>query len=204
MKNIPAFAALLALAVPVAAGEGGTMTEKTEKATLAGGCFWCVQPPFDGLKGVLKTTVGYTGGRAKDPTYEEVSAGDSGHLEAAEVTFDPSQVSFERILEVFWRSIDPTDPGGQFFDRGEQYKTAVFYHSETQKRVAEESKRKLASSGVFDKPIAVDIRPASVFYPAEEHHQKYYCKRPAHYNAYKKGSGREDFIKKMWKGDGEK
>jgi peptide methionine sulfoxide reductase msrA/msrB len=199
MKKTAIFAAALAAAAPALAGKGAAMEPKTEKATLAGGCFWCVQPPFDELKGVLKTVVGYTGGKTEDPTYEEVSGGDTGHLEAAEVTFDPAQVSYEQILEVFWRSIDPTDPGGQFYDRGDQYRTAVFYHSEAQKKAAEESRRRLEASGRFDKPIAVEIRPASAFYPAEEYHQKYYCKRPAHYNSYKKGSGREDYLKKMWK-----
>lgn len=174
------------------------MEKKLQKATFAGGCFWCMQPPFDGLKGVLKTTVGYTGGRTKNPTYEEVCAGSTGHLEAIEVTFDPAEISYEKILDVYWRSIDPTDSGGQFFDRGEQYRTAIFYHDGAQKRAAEDSKRKLGSSAVFKKPIVVEILPAAPFYPAEEHHQKYYCKRAKPYEAYKEGSGRSSYLERMW------
>jgi peptide methionine sulfoxide reductase msrA/msrB len=199
MKNILLAAAMLLTAASVRAEER-KMEKKHETATLAGGCFWCMQPPFDGLKGVLKTTVGYTGGKSKNPTYEEVCRGDSGHLEAVEVVFDPALTTYSEILEAFWRSIDPTDPGGQFFDRGEQYATAVFYHDEEQRKAAEASKKALADSGRFGKPIAVRIRPAAPFYPAEEHHQKYYCKRPAHYDSYKKGSGREGFLERTWKG----
>lgn len=175
------------------------MEKGNETATLAGGCFWCMQPPFDHLPGVVKTTVGYTGGRTKNPTYEDICEGNTGHVEAVEVVFDPAKTSFTQVLEAYWRSIDPTDAGGQFFDRGEQYKTVVFVHDEAQRKAAEASKAALAASGLFKKPIAVEIRPAAVFYPAEEYHQKYYCKKPAHYEGYKKGSGREDFINKMWK-----
>lgn len=175
------------------------MEKGLEKATLAGGCFWCMQPPFDGLKGVVSTTVGYTGGRTPNPTYEDICAGNTGHVEAVEVVFDPAQTSYAQVLDAYWRSIDPTDGGGQFFDRGEQYKTVVFVHDEGQRKAAEASKAALAAAGTFQKPIAVEIRSAAVFYPAEEYHQKYYCKRPAQYNSYKKGSGREDYLKKMWK-----
>ena len=197
MKKTFWIAAALSLALSAVAGEK-TMEKKTETATLAGGCFWCMQPPFDKLKGVIKTTAGYTGGHTKNPSYEEVCGGDTGHLEAVEVVYDPAQISYEQVLDAFWRSIDPTDPGGQFADRGEQYKTAIFYHDDAQKRVAEASKKKLQASGVFNRPIAVELRPAAPFYPAEEHHQKYYCKRPAHYNAYKTGSGREGFLEGIW------
>jgi methionine-S-sulfoxide reductase len=193
MRNILAAGILLAAAAWTAAEE-----KKMETATLAGGCFWCMQPPFDKLKGVVKTTAGYTGGRTKNPTYEEVCGGGTGHLEAVEVVFDPTQVSYDQILDAFWRSIDPTDPGGQFGDRGEQYQTAIFYHDEAQKRAAEASKKRLEASGVFNKPVAVQLRPAAPFYPAEEHHQKYYCKRPAHYEAYKVGSGRAGFLHRAW------
>jgi methionine-S-sulfoxide reductase len=139
-----------------------------EKATFAGGCFWCMVKPFDRYEGVLKVLSGYTGGWKGNPTYEEVSSGKTGHLEAVEITFDPSKISYERLLEIFWRQIDPIDEGGQFVDRGEQYKTAIFYHSEEQKRLAEKSKKELEKSGRFKKAIATEIRPAGKFYPAED------------------------------------
>lgn len=194
------FSAVLVLfLVSTGMGKEAAMNGKTETAVLAGGCFWCMEPPFDGKPGVISTRAGYAGGKSPNPTYEEVCTGKSGHLEVVEVVFDPAKISYAEILESFWRSVDPTDPGGQFADRGEQYQTAIFVLNEEQRRVAEESKKKLASSGVFSRPIAVQIRPAAPFYPAEEYHQKYYCKRPAHYNAYKEGSGRADFLEKTWK-----
>ena len=169
-----------------------------KKATFAGGCFWCMQPSFDRLSGVISTTVGYTGGSVPNPTYEQVSSGRTGHLEAVEVVYDSSKVAYEELLRAFWLSIDPTDAGGQFADQGSQYKTAIYYHDEDQKLLAEASKKELASSGRFHKPIATAILPAQPFYPAEEYHQKYYQKNVLHYNAYKKGSGREDFLKRAW------
>ena len=168
------------------------------KAIFAGGCFWCMQPPFDATKGVVSTVVGYTGGKEKNPTYEQVSSGRTGHRESIEVTFDPAQVSYEQLIEVFWHNIDPTQADGQFADRGPQYRTAIFYHSEEQKRLAEEAKDKLEKSGRFKKPIATQILPASAFWPAEEYHQKYYLKNPADYNRYKVGSGRAGFIHSVW------
>lgn len=172
--------------------------ERFEKATFAGGCFWCIQPVFDKRKGVVSTSVGYTGGTKEDPTYEEVSAGRTGHAEAIEVVYDPTQVSYAELLEAFWQSIDPTDPRGQFADKGSQYRTAIFFHHEEQKRLALESKEKLAKSSKFEEPIVTDIVPASKFYKAEEYHQKYYLKNAGHYYLYKKGSGREDFLKTVW------
>lgn len=169
-----------------------------EKATFAGGCFWCLQPVFDKIPGVISTTVGYTGGRTKNPTYEEVSTGTTGHAEAIEVHYDPEKVSYSEVLDAFWRTIDPTDPRGQFADRGSQYRTAIFYHSDEQKRLALQSKEALSRSGKFSQPIATEITAASPFYPAEEYHQKYYLKQSGHYDAYKVGSGREGFLKKMW------
>ncbi len=198
MRTLRILTAAALLAVTAGAAEEMKMSGKQETATFAGGCFWCSQPPFDKLKGVVKTTVGYTGGRTKDPTYEQVCSGGTGHFEALEVVFDPAQVSYDKVLDVYWRSIDPTDPGGQFYDRGDQYRTAVFYHDEAQKKAAEASKKKLEASGLFKKPIAVLLLPAAPFYPAEEYHQKYYCKRPAHYEAYKMGSGREAFLERTW------
>ena len=147
--------------------------DKLEKATFAGGCFWCMQPPFDRLKGVVSTKVGYTGGKKKNPTYEEVCSGRTGHAEAIEITYDPSQVSYEELLNVFWTNIDPTDPGGQFYDRGSQYRTAIFYHNEEQKKLAEFYKKKLDESKAFDNPIVTEISPAATFYKAENYHQNY-------------------------------
>lgn len=173
--------------------------KKTEVATFAGGCFWCMIAPFAELPGVEKVVSGYTGGHKENPTYEEVASKTTGHHEAVQITFDPDKTSYEELLDTFWRQIDPTDPGGQFADRGEPYHTAIFYHSEEQKQKAESSKRALAASGRFDKPIATKILPAQTFYPAEEYHQDFYKKNPFHYEHYRRGSGRDDFIKKHWK-----
>jgi len=171
---------------------------RLRRSTLAGGCFWCMQPVYDKLPGVVSTLVGYSGGAKENPSYEEVSTGRTGHTEAIEVTYDPEKVSYSELLEAFWRSIDPTNPRGQFADIGSQYRTAIFYQSEDEKRLAEESKRKLAALGKFDKPIATEIVPAAPFYPAEEFHQKYYLKNSGHYELYKTGSGRAGFLKKTW------
>ena len=171
---------------------------KLEVATFAGGCFWCMQPPFDKTKGVVSTVVGYTGGKEKNPTYEQVSSSRTSHREAIQVKFDPAKVSYEQLLEIFWRSIDPTQANGQFADIGPQYRTAIFYHSEEQERLAGESKQKLAASGKFSKPIAVEILPAGPFYPAEEYHQKYYLKNPDDYHRYAVGSGRYPFLERTW------
>ncbi len=176
-------------------------TAKTETAIFAGGCFWCMQPPFDKTPGVLETTVGYTGGKEVNPTYREVSAGKTGHLEAIEVRYDTAKVSYERLLDVFWRQINPTQTNGQFSDIGHQYTTAIFYLNEAQRAAAEASKRRLAASGKFDRPIATKILPATRFWPAEKYHQKYYRKNAAHYNAYKVGSGRAAYIKRTWNND---
>jgi len=169
-----------------------------EKAILAGGCFWCTESVFKDIPGVIAAVSGYTGGEAHAPSYQQVSRGSTGHVEAVEVTFDPSVISFEEILNIFWRDIDPTDAGGQFVDRGSQYQTAIFYGNAEQKRIAKESKAKLASSGIFQKPIVTKILPAGKFYPAEEYHQKYSEKQPNHYKQYRAGSGRETFVKEKW------
>jgi methionine-S-sulfoxide reductase len=171
---------------------------KLKKATFAGGCFWCLQPPFDAKNGVVMTYVGYEGGHKDNPTYEEVSTGRTGHLEATEITYDPKKVSYEELLDIFWRQIDPTQADGQFADRGSQYVTAIFYHDEEQKKIAEKSKKNLTDSKLFDKPIATAILPATKFWPAEEYHQKYYLKKTMHYRMYKKGSGREGYIERTW------
>jgi len=178
--------------------------DKLEKATFAGGCFWCMEPFYERLKGVYQVTSGYTGGTKADPTYEEVSSGTTGHCEAIEILYDPTQVSYERLLKVFWYNIDPTAVNRQFVDVGSQYRTAIFYHNEEQKRLAEESKKKLAESGRFDKPIVTEITPASTFYPAEEYHQDYYRKSPWPYKSYRFNSGRDQFLDKVWGKDREK
>ena len=167
-------------------------------AVFAGGCFWCMQGPFEAEKGVIEVKAGYTGGSTKNPSYEEVSSGTTGHVEAVKVVFDPSVVSYERLLEIFWHQIDPTDAGGQFADRGTQYYTGIFYFDDEQKKAAEKSKKDIQASGMFDKPIVTAIRPATDFYEAEAYHQDYYKKNSFQYLLYKKGSGREEYLKETW------
>ena len=175
------------------------LQHKYELATFAGGCFWCMVKPFDEQPGIVSVISGYTGGHVENPTYEQVCSGTTGHVEAVQITFDPNVFPYERLLDLFWRQIDPTDPGGQFGDRGESYQTAIFYHNEEQKRLAEKSKQELAASGRFNQPIVTPILPAAPFYPAEEYHQHYYKKQPLRYKAYFTGSGRERFIREAWK-----
>jgi peptide methionine sulfoxide reductase msrA/msrB len=167
-------------------------------ATFAGGCFWCSEYTFEGVEGVVEVVSGYTGGDVENPTYEQVCSGQTGHYEAVQVYYDSEDVTFKELLDVYWRHINPTDPYGQFADRGSQYRTAIFYHNEEQKRIAEESKKELDESGKFDKPIVTEILPLTKFYPAEEYHQDYYKKQPERFNAYKKLSGREQFIQETW------
>ncbi|NWF55920.1 MAG: peptide-methionine (S)-S-oxide reductase MsrA [Syntrophaceae bacterium] len=172
--------------------------QKSKVATFAGGCFWCSEADFEKIPGVIKVISGYTGGKKENPTYEEVSAGTTGHVEAIQVTYDPEKVNYERLLEVFWRHIDPTDGKGQFVDRGTQYASAIFYHDEEQKRLAEKSKEELGRSGKFAKPIATPILKFTRFYEAEEYHQDYYKKNPLRYSYYRHGSGRDQFLDKVW------
>ena len=172
-----------------------------EKATFAGGCFWCMESPFEKLDGVAEVVAGYTGGHKENPTYEEVTTGRTGHFEAVQITFDPELISYSELLDVFWRQINPTDIRGQFADIGSQYKTAVFYHSEEQKRIAEQSKENLNQSGKFQREIVTEILPASEFYLAEEYHQDYYKKSPIRYQMYRSGSGREDYLNSVWGND---
>lgn len=174
------------------------MNDTIEKAIFAGGCFWCMVEPFDQRPGINNVISGYTGGHTDNPTYEEVCSNTTGHVEAVQITFDSSIVSFKDLVELFWQQIDPTDAGGQFHDRGESYQTAVFYHNAKQKEIAEESKAELIASKKFNKPIVVPILPAETFYEAEEAHQYYYKKNQMHYRAYKKGSGRAQFIQDNW------
>lgn len=168
------------------------------KATFAGGCFWCVEADFEKLDGVVRAVSGYTGGQVENPTYAEVSAGRTGHLEAVQVTYDPHKISYKDLLDFFWKHIDPTDAGGQFVDRGAQYRSAIFYHDDEQRRMAEESRLELEKSGRFTKPIVTEIIRFSRFYPAEEYHQEYSRKNPIRYTYYRFHSGRDQFLKKVW------
>lgn len=172
---------------------------ETKLATFAGGCFWCMEKPFEKLEGVSAVISGYTGGHIKNPTYRQVSGGQSGHLEVVQVHYDPAKVSFEKLVDTFWRQIDPTDAGGSFVDRGEQYGSAIFYHDDEQKTIAEQSVANLQKMSVFDEPIATKIRKLGVFYDAEEYHQDYYKKNPLRYGYYRSRSGRDQYIKKAWK-----
>lgn len=169
-----------------------------EPATFAGGCFWCMVSPFVKLQGVIKVVSGYTGGHTENPTYEEVCSHETGHLEAVQVTYDPEVLPYEKLLDTYWRQVDPTDPGGQFYDRGESYRTAIFYHNPEQREKAEASLTALSEEGRFNKPIVTKILPAGTFYPAEECHQDYYRKNPVHYRQYRQASGRGAFCEMHW------
>jgi peptide-methionine (S)-S-oxide reductase len=175
-----------------AAGPGSAV------AIFAGGCFWCMQPAFDAQSGVVSTTVGYTGGHVANPSYEQVSAGGTGHVEAVRVVYRPAEVSYEHLLDVFWHNVDPLDAGGQFCDRGPQYRSIVFAVDAEQRRLAEASKRALESSGRFERPIVTEIRDAGPFYPAEEYHQEYYRKNPLRYRYYRHGCGRDARLEALW------
>lgn len=168
----------------------------TAKATFAGGCFWCMEPPYDKLDGVLSTISGYAGGKKKNPTYEEVSAGTTGHTEVVQVTYDPKKITYEKLLDVFWRNVDPLTPNRQFCDVGSQYRTAIFYHDENQKRLAEESKKALSKR--FKEPIVTEIVRATEFYPAEDYHQDYYTKNPLRYKLYRYNCGRDQRLEELW------
>jgi len=169
-----------------------------EQATFAGGCFWCMVKPFDQWDGVQSVISGYTGGHIENPEYEQVKTGTTGHYEAVQITYDKRFLSFDTILSIFWQQIDPTDPDGQFHDRGPQYRTAVFYHNEEQKQAAEAAKQQLDQSGRFNKPVVTEILPAVTFYPAETYHQDYYKKNQEHYQADRNKSGRDPFLTQHW------
>jgi peptide methionine sulfoxide reductase msrA/msrB len=185
---------LVLLALPFARKAG----KQLEKATFAGGCFWCMAAPFKNMAGVTTVISGYSGGKTINPSYEEVCSGDTGHLEVVQVGYDPQQVSYEQILDVFWRQVDPTDKGGQFVDRGSQYATAIFYHTEKQRLLAQASLDALDKSGRYSKKIVTPVLPAQPFYPAEEYHQDYYKTNPAHYKTYRYRSGRDQFLVPVW------
>ncbi|MCI0694475.1 peptide-methionine (S)-S-oxide reductase MsrA [candidate division KSB1 bacterium] len=172
--------------------------ENLATATFAGGCFWCMEPPFDELMGVVSTISGYIGGHKLNPTYEEVSAGGTGHAEAVQVVYDSTQISYAQLLQVFWRNIDPLAVNRQFCDGGSQYRSAIFYHNDEQRRLAEASKQKVEQIKKFDRPIATEIVAATAFYPAEEYHQDFYKKNPLRYKTYRAGCGRDRRLKELW------
>ncbi|QTD42028.1 peptide-methionine (S)-S-oxide reductase MsrA [Sporosarcina sp. Te-1] len=172
--------------------------EKFEKAAFAGGCFWCMVKPFKEWDGIVDVVSGYMGGHVENPTYEDVKGGASGHLEVVEITFDPAVFPYEKLLDVYWQQIDPTDAGGQFHDRGHSYSTAIFYYTDKQRQLAEISKDALQQSGRFNKPIVTAIRPAKRFYRAEDYHQDYYRKEKAHYEEDRAKSGRDEFLANHW------
>jgi len=197
---------LLALAAAVAVASGNDRerkpmekaTGKMEKATFAGGCFWCMEAPFDTLPGVISVTVGYTGGTLKNPTYEQVSAGGTGHAESVQIEFDPSRIGYEKLLEVFWHNVDPTVKDRQFCDVGSQYRTAIFYHGEEQRKLAEASRAELMKNKPFQASVVTEITAAGPFYPAEEYHQHYYKKNPIRYTYYRASCGRDGRLKQLW------
>lgn len=192
------FFALLSLANASISRGDETTPATTQRAIFAGGCFWCMQPPYDNAKGIVKTVVGYTGGSVEDANYEKVSAHRTKHREAIEVTYDPAQISYDQVLDIFWRQINPTQADGQFHDIGLSYQGAIFYGNEEEEKAAEASKDKLAKSGKFSKPIVTEILPVQPFYAAEEYHQKYYLKNSVDFEAYHVGSGRVSFLEKIW------
>jgi len=173
-------------------------TASLAKATFAGGCFWCMQPAFDGLAGVVSTRVGYTGGQKQNPTYEEVSAGGTGHAESIEVTYDPRKTSYRNLLNVFWHNVDPTTRDQEFCDVGHQYRTAIFFHTPEQEKEARASQAEIEKTKPFKAPIVTEIVPASVFYPAEDYHQEYYRKNPVRYRYYRYGCGRDRRLRELW------
>ena len=173
-------------------------SDKTETATFAGGCFWCMEPPFDKLDGVISTTSGYTGGQVKNPSYQQVSSGGTGHTEAVQIVFNPAKVSFEKLLSVYWKNVDPTSADGQFCDRGTQYRPEIFYHGEKQQMAADKSLSALKMNKPFKDPVVVDITKASTFYPAEGYHQDYYLKNAIRYKFYRYSCGRDNRLQELW------
>jgi peptide-methionine (S)-S-oxide reductase len=198
VKRLALAVALVALASAPAGSDPAQEAPKTATAVFAGGCFWCMEPPFDALAGVLSTTSGYTGGHVKNPSYEQVSKGGTGHLEAVRIEYDPARISYPQLLDVFWRNVDPLDGGGQFCDRGRQYATAIFVSGAEQRELAEASKRELDQSKRFDRPIATEILDAGAFYPAEEYHQDYARRNPIRYRYYRNGCGRDARLAAVW------
>jgi peptide-methionine (S)-S-oxide reductase len=193
-------ASLVALLMwlPLASASAETTASGRAVATFAGGCFWCMEPPYDKLPGVISTTSGYIGGKTENPTYRDVVRGGTGHAEAVQVVYDPAKISYEKLLEVFWRNIDPHDAGGQFCDRGDSYRTGIFVHDAAQRKAAEASKAALAASGKLKRPIVTEIVDAARFYPAEDYHQDYYVKNPVRYKFYRQNCGRDARLRQIW------
>ncbi|QEM67112.1 peptide-methionine (S)-S-oxide reductase MsrA [Geobacter sp. FeAm09] len=183
---------------PLSGGTAAAAAGTLEKATFAGGCFWCMEHPFDELPGVISVTSGYTGGQTRNPTYEAVSAGGTGHAESVQIVYDPARIGYDRLLAVYWHNIDPTVKDRQFCDSGHQYRSAIFYHNEQQRRLAQQSKEALARSKPFREAIVTEITPAGAFYPAEEYHQHYYKKNPIRYKFYRTSCGRDKRLKELW------
>ena len=182
----------------LAAGTSGASAGEEARATFAGGCFWCMEPPFDETPGVESTTSGYAGGEKANPTYQEVASGATRHAEVVQVVYDPEKVTYRQLLEVFWKNVDPVDPGGQFCDRGRQYRTAIFYEGEDQRQAALASKQALEESGRFPWPIATEIEPLRAFYPAEDYHQDFYRRNIRRYWTYRTGCGRDSRLEQLW------
>jgi peptide-methionine (S)-S-oxide reductase len=194
-----ALALALALAPAAAPAQQGPPAEKRAVATFAGGCFWCMEPPYDKLPGVISTTSGYIGGTTVNPTYRQVVTGGTGHTEAVQVVYDPAKITYEKLLEVFWRNVDPFDAGGQFCDRGDSYRTGIFVHDQEQLRLAQESKKQVEAK--LKKPVVTEILLAPKFYPAEDYHQDYYLKNPVRYKFYRQNCGRDERLREVWGAD---
>lgn len=192
------FASLVLGAATLAAQESQKTEDGLAAATFAGGCFWCMEPPYDKLNGVVSTTSGYIGGDVADPSYEQVVAGGTGHAEAVRVVYDPAEVDYETLLDVFWHNVDPTQADGQFCDHGDQYRTGIFYHDDQQKRLAEQSRAELEKNKPFEGEIVTEIEPAGEFYEAETYHQNYYEKNPIRYKFYRWGCGRDERLTELW------
>ena len=197
----PLFVAALSFSVVLLAAAQNSLAPSTKTAVFAGGCFWCIQPAFDKAPGVIKTVVGYCGGTEPNPTYKLVTSEKTNYRESIEITYDPTRISYDQLLDTYWRQIDPTQADGQFTDIGPSYRAAIFYGNTEEKKIAEASKAKLASSGKFKKPIVTEILPAMKFWPAEDYHQKYYRQNPEHFEAFEEGSGRVSFKNEKWGGE---
>jgi len=193
--------AVLSLSIVLLAAAQNSSPSETRTVVLAGGCFWCIQPAFDKAPGVIKTVVGYCGGTEPNPTYQLVTSERTNYRESIEITYNPTKISYEQLLDIYWRQIDPTQSDGQFTDIGPSYRAAIFYGNADEKKIAEASKTKLAGSGKFKKPIVTEILPAMKFWPAEDYHQKYYRQNPEHFEAFEEGSGRVSFKKEKWGGE---
>lgn len=198
LKPLPKRIVLAGLSLLLLTGTAYSEETVTETAIFAGGCFWCMEPPFDKLDGVISTTSGYSGGQKQNPTYKQVSAGGTGHAEVVQIIYDPARVSYAELLDVFWKNIDPTTPNRQFCDHGDQYRSAIFYRGEEQKKLAEASRDALKKNKPFDAPVVTEIVAASTFYPAEDYHQDYYTKNPYRYKFYRYSCGRDQRLEELW------